>query len=160
MSSRFKEVAEATSELLAFMQAQVAERKADIRARGSAGRDAFSMLVEASEKEEEKYKMDDSEIVRIDNFCLESDDTLPHSHRLEMSSSCCLRGMVRVSLFICDQNLNEYHPETTARSLSATIGFLALYDDLQEEIYQQIISVVGQERDPVSTRGCLSYLSV
>ncbi len=76
MSSRFKEVAEATSELLAFMQAQVAERKADIRARGSARRDAFSMLVEASEKETEKYKMDDSEIVRIDNFCLESNNYL------------------------------------------------------------------------------------
>lgn len=58
------------------------------------------------------------------------------------------------------QVLNVYYPETTARSLSATIGFLALYDDLQEEIYQQIISVVGQERDPVSTGPCPINLSV
>ncbi|KJA21395.1 hypothetical protein HYPSUDRAFT_42034 [Hypholoma sublateritium FD-334 SS-4] len=110
---RFKEVAEATTELLAFMQTQVAERKADIRARGSAGNDAFSMLVKASENEEVKYRMDDSEII----------------------------GNVFIMLFAGH--------ETTARSLSATIGFLALYDDLQEEIYQQIMSVVGQERDPV-----------
>lgn len=74
-ASRFKEVAEATRELLAFMQTQVAERKTDIRARGSAGHDAFSMLVKASENEEAKYRMDDSEIVRIDNVCLESDYT-------------------------------------------------------------------------------------
>lgn len=48
--------------------------------------------------------------------------------------------------------------ETTAHSLSATLGFLSVYADLQEEIYQQIISVVGYERDPVSHHFRPSYL--
>lgn len=39
--------------------------------------------------------------------------------------------------------------ETTAHALAATLGFLAVYDDIQEEVFQQIISVVGSERDPV-----------
>ena len=40
--------------------------------------------------------------------------------------------------------------ETTAHTLAGTIGFLAVNEDLQEEIYQQIVEVVGHERDPVS----------
>ena len=51
------------------MQKQVAERKADIRSQGSADSaqdtNAFSMLVEASENEEGKFKLDDSELVSI-----------------------------------------------------------------------------------------------
>lgn len=39
--------------------------------------------------------------------------------------------------------------ESTAHVLSATLGFLSLDDDLQQEIYDQIISVVGHGRDPV-----------
>ncbi|KAF8191805.1 cytochrome P450 [Pholiota molesta] len=38
--------------------------------------------------------------------------------------------------------------ETTAHTLAATLGFLALHDDIQEDIYQHIISVVGNNRDP------------
>jgi len=37
--------------------------------------------------------------------------------------------------------------ETTAHTLAATLGFLGLYDSLQDEVYEQIISVVGKERD-------------
>jgi len=99
---------------LEFMQEQVVERKADVNAHGSAhASDAFSMLVEASENEEAKFKMDDSELI----------------------------GNVFIMLFAGH--------ETTAHSLSATLGFLSVYTDLQEEIYQQIIAVVGYERDPV-----------
>ncbi|EIM82087.1 cytochrome P450 [Stereum hirsutum FP-91666 SS1] len=32
--------------------------------------------------------------------------------------------------------------ETTARTLDATIGFLALYQDIQEEVYQEIVNAV------------------
>ncbi|PPQ81934.1 hypothetical protein CVT25_013782 [Psilocybe cyanescens] len=39
--------------------------------------------------------------------------------------------------------------ESTAHVISATLGFLSLYDDLQQEVYDQIITVVGHERDPV-----------
>lgn len=58
---------EAQQELRGFMREQVAERKADIRAGSSAGSgsetNAFSMLVKASEDEEGKFKLDDSELV-------------------------------------------------------------------------------------------------
>ena len=40
-------------------------------------------------------------------------------------------------------------PETTAHSIAATLGFLAVFDKLQEEIYKQIISVMGYKRHPV-----------
>ncbi|KAG6917128.1 hypothetical protein DXG01_003794 [Tephrocybe rancida] len=38
--------------------------------------------------------------------------------------------------------------ETTAHTLAATLGFLSLYQDIQEEVLEQIISVVGWDRDP------------
>ncbi|KAH0580883.1 hypothetical protein H2248_012042 [Termitomyces sp. 'cryptogamus'] len=39
--------------------------------------------------------------------------------------------------------------ETTAHTLAATLGFLSLYQDIQEEVFEQIISVVGWDCDPV-----------
>ncbi|KAG5634271.1 hypothetical protein H0H81_002585, partial [Sphagnurus paluster] len=39
--------------------------------------------------------------------------------------------------------------ETSAHTLAATLGFLALHDEIQEEVLEQIISVVGWDRDPV-----------
>lgn len=39
--------------------------------------------------------------------------------------------------------------ETTAHTLAAIIAFLALHDNPQGDIYHQIMSVVGDERDPV-----------
>ncbi len=46
------------------MKEQVVERKAYVNAGGvGQASDAFSMLVEASENEEAKYKMDDTELV-------------------------------------------------------------------------------------------------
>ncbi|KAG6829041.1 hypothetical protein H0H87_012774, partial [Tephrocybe sp. NHM501043] len=39
--------------------------------------------------------------------------------------------------------------ETTAHTLAATLGFLSLHQDLQDEVLEQIISVVGWDRDPV-----------
>ncbi|KJA20056.1 hypothetical protein HYPSUDRAFT_68834 [Hypholoma sublateritium FD-334 SS-4] len=111
---KMKECFEAQTELRGFMREQVAERKADIRARGSAeASDAFSMLVKASEDEEGKYRLDDTELI----------------------------GNVYIMLFAGH--------ETTAHSIASTLGFLSVSDKLQEEIYQQIISVVGYERDPV-----------
>lgn len=63
---RLRDTFEAKRELLKFMQEQVTERKSDARARESGesiGKsDAFSMLVEASENEEAKFQLDDSEL--------------------------------------------------------------------------------------------------
>ncbi|KAF8626099.1 hypothetical protein AX15_005083 [Amanita polypyramis BW_CC] len=39
--------------------------------------------------------------------------------------------------------------ETTAISLAATIGFMAVYQEVQTEIFEQIESIVGCDRDPV-----------
>jgi hypothetical protein len=40
--------------------------------------------------------------------------------------------------------------ETTAVTLVATLAFLASYQDIQEDVFQQIIDVVGHDREPVS----------
>lgn len=39
--------------------------------------------------------------------------------------------------------------ETTALVLTATIAYLALYQDEQEKTYQEITSAVPSDRDPV-----------
>ena len=52
----------------------------------------------------------------------------------------------------CSQRFRtNFTAETTAHSIAATLGFLSISDELQEEIYQQIISVVGHKREPVGT---------
>ncbi|KAJ7033726.1 cytochrome P450 [Mycena alexandri] len=38
--------------------------------------------------------------------------------------------------------------ETTAHSLAATFGYMAIHQDIQDEVVEQIISVVGPDRDP------------
>lgn len=39
--------------------------------------------------------------------------------------------------------------ETTAYTLAATLGLLALNQDSQDEVFQQIEEVIGHDRDPV-----------
>ena len=39
--------------------------------------------------------------------------------------------------------------ETTALVLTATIAYLALYQDEQEKTYQEITSAIPSDRDPV-----------
>jgi len=50
--------------------------------------------------------------------------------------------------------------ETTAHTLGATLGFLAYYPEIQEEVYEHILSVVGKNRDPVASRFPRSKLPV
>ncbi|KAJ7269928.1 cytochrome P450, partial [Mycena rebaudengoi] len=38
--------------------------------------------------------------------------------------------------------------ETTGQSLAATLGFMAIHPNIQDEVVEQIMSVVGSERDP------------
>ncbi|KAF8155579.1 cytochrome P450 [Crassisporium funariophilum] len=121
-----KEMREAHDQLMGFMKSQVAERKEDLRSRSSddqksnTGNDAFTMLVKASEDEGGKFKLEDQELV---SFIL----------LLQI-------GNVFIMLFAGH--------ETTAHTLAATLGFLSLYEDLQDEVLQQIVSVVGYDRDP------------
>ncbi|KAF7360365.1 hypothetical protein MVEN_00766200 [Mycena venus] len=38
--------------------------------------------------------------------------------------------------------------ETTAHTLAGTLGFMAIHDEIQDEVVEQIISVVGTDREP------------
>ena len=40
--------------------------------------------------------------------------------------------------------------ETTAHTLAATLGLLALHQDIQNEILQHILGVIGPTREPAS----------
>jgi len=39
--------------------------------------------------------------------------------------------------------------ETTAHTLAATLGLLAVHEDIQDSVYEEIISVIGHDRDPL-----------
>ncbi|KAJ7590446.1 cytochrome P450 [Mycena floridula] len=39
--------------------------------------------------------------------------------------------------------------ETTAHTLAATLGMLAIHEDIQESVYEEIMTVVGPDRDPL-----------
>jgi Cytochrome P450 len=49
--------------------------------------------------------------------------------------------------------------ETTASTLASTIGLLGLHSDIQEDLYEQIVEVVGHDCEPVSynVSGIISY---
>jgi len=49
--------------------------------------------------------------------------------------------------------------ETTAHSIAATLGFLSIDPALQQEVYDQIVEVVGLDRDPVSPP-LISYMDI
>ena len=67
-----------------------------------------------------------------------------------MFSSCFLLGMVlNPSRHLDPDDSTCLFIETTAHALAATLGFLGLYENIQEEVYQHIISIVGYDRDPV-----------
>ncbi|KAJ7158345.1 cytochrome P450 [Mycena crocata] len=38
--------------------------------------------------------------------------------------------------------------ETTAHSLAGTLGFMAIHEEIQDEVFKQIMTVVGPDRDP------------
>ncbi|KAG6901989.1 hypothetical protein C0995_005948 [Termitomyces sp. Mi166 len=138
---RFKEVREAHEQLMEFMRSQVADRKADISGQDSnkEGRnDAFTLLVKANEDEARKLQLDDQELVRVTRESLNKAPNLPQI------------GNVYIMLFA---GHDFSYPETTAHTLAATLGFLSLYQDIQEEVLEQIISVVGWDRDPMTAAG-------
>ncbi|KAL0569773.1 hypothetical protein V5O48_012184 [Marasmius crinis-equi] len=113
--NRFRRPQDAYNQLTRFMQDQVKHRKAEVRGqtREEYKRDAFSMLVQANEDAEGKYRLNDEELI----------------------------GNVFVMLFAGH--------ETSAHTLAATLGFLAVNEDAQQEVLQEIIDVIGYDRDPV-----------
>jgi hypothetical protein len=50
-----------------------------------------------------------------------------------------------------DENLNQPHwTDTTARTLDAAVGLLALYEDIQEEVHDEIQAVISTSGKVVS----------
>ncbi|KAF9448129.1 cytochrome P450 [Macrolepiota fuliginosa MF-IS2] len=114
----------ARDQLTDFMQSQVEEKRKDLRNGMSVRDDVFTRLVQANENEESKYRLSDEELV---------------------SSLCFVQlgkqiGNVFIMLFAGH--------ETTAHTLAATIGFMAYFAEIQEEVHEHIVSVIGRSHDP------------
>ncbi|KAJ3550511.1 hypothetical protein NM688_g5063 [Phlebia brevispora] len=110
----------AHEELETFMLSQIEERKTELRGQLSPRDDVFSLLIRANEED--------------------SDAQLEHDKRHSTLSDQELIANVFVLLFAGH--------ETTAHTLAAALGLLSLHPEIQEEVFDQIISVVGCERDP------------
>lgn len=50
--------------------------------------------------------------------------------------------------------------QTTAHSLAFTLGLLAIYQEEQEKVYQECMSVVSDGRTPVSSCLCASPIRI
>ncbi|KAH9963634.1 cytochrome P450 [Russula dissimulans] len=114
------------------MTRMILEHRADLNSESSnvERRDLFSLLVRASEEDSE-FKLSESEVV--------SDNV----EQLELGSvlnARCEMGNVFAMMLAGH--------ETTAATLAATIGFLGIYQNVQEDVYQEIIKVVGHDRGP------------
>ena len=133
------------------MRTQIEDRRLEIQnkcADTKGKRDIFTMLVEANEDEAGKFRLDDQELVSICSHCNDWHSLI--TCRLGTSSSCCLRDTVKSPFQLSWRLLTRWPAETTAHSLAATLGFLSINEDIQEEAFQQIISVAGYDHDPVS----------
>ncbi|KAK1217172.1 hypothetical protein PQX77_020180 [Marasmius sp. AFHP31] len=112
----FKQSLRAYNLLDKFMQDQVNIRREEIRGHASGEykrKDAFSMLVQANESDENaKNKLSDRDLI----------------------------GNVFVMLIAGH--------ETTASTFAATLGYLAINPQAQDEAVKQIVDVVGWDRDP------------
>lgn len=139
-----------------FIQQQIKERREMIRAGEfgdgsgtSSGRDAFTMLVKANEDEGTKLSLSDDELVN--GPFLSNDARSPNFNRLGMSSPFCLRDTVLIFACIAVLNGLTFPTETSAHTLAATLAYLSIHPDIQEEVLEQILLVVGTDRVPVSS---------
>ena len=149
-----------------FMLAQIASKKAKIHAQAVAGtldeggdNDVFTMLVKANE-DEAKVKLSDDELVSKMACLFEYTYQILHDERLATYLSCFLPVTVSYLMPCSTNNIvtNAFLSETTAHTLAVALGYLSIYEEVQEEIYEQIISVCGLENDPVNILG--SFLSM
>ncbi|KAF9485606.1 cytochrome P450 [Pholiota conissans] len=126
---KFKEIRMADAEMRNFMQAQIQKKKAEYRSkgdrvafRGEDGVDVFTLLVGANEEEDGKFKLDDEELI----------------------------GNVFIMLF-AGHGRHLMNFGTTANTLAATLALLAIHQDIQQEILDQILGVVGADREPTAS---------
>jgi len=139
---RFKEINEAQEQLMGFMRSQIAEHKAEIALGSSSikeGRnDVFTMLVRANEDEGGKFQLDDQELIGNVYILL-----------LAGHGECYYYYLFALGMPRFELRTYQGIVETTGHTLAATLAFLALHNDIQEEVYEHITSVVGPDRDPV-----------
>ena len=69
--------------------------------------------------------------------------------RLLTSLEFSLLVMVSFSPRFPESFLNNLFEETTAHTMAATLGFLGIYPEIQKEVYEEIIRVVGPHGEPV-----------
>ena len=53
----------------------------------------------------------------------------------------------------------NFYLESSGHTLAVALGFLALYQNEQEVVYQEILDVIGNDREPVSSRAYLIFPS-
>jgi cytochrome P450 len=128
----------------------ISERRSELNgestAQGTERKDIFSLLVRASE-EDSKFKLSDSELVsdNIEQWGL-------FLARCEVGNVFAMMFAGHGLCIFCLIELNGQliaRAETTAFTLASTIGFLGLHSEVQEDLYEQIMEVVGCDRDPV-----------
>jgi cytochrome P450 len=129
---RLQQIDIAYSNLGVFMRSEVAARKADLKEHGGQA-DVFSRLVAANENEEVRgARLDDDELIG-NTFLM-----LFAGHGKRLVSRARRPG------------LKAMGADTTANTLSATIAFLALYQNEQEKVYNHIRNVFSDGREPVN----------
>ncbi|KAG6900466.1 hypothetical protein C0993_010184 [Termitomyces sp. T159_Od127] len=124
----FAKIRRSIEVLSVFMEHEIAVRTEEVRAgsESSEGRvDAFTMLVRANEQETGKLKLSNEEVGTV--------SILPYLSTSQYSDADVINNGV----------------ETTAHTLSATLALLALHQDIQDEISQHAVSVIGYDREPV-----------
>ncbi|THU93650.1 cytochrome P450 [Dendrothele bispora CBS 962.96] len=123
---KFRHARQAYSELEGFMREQVAQRRA-----------AYNSSQDSSSSNNDN---NGTATQGSDAFSLlvSANEDSESKYKLDDEE---LIGNVFVMLFAGH--------ETTAHTLAATLGFLAVYDEFQEEAAKEIIDVVGMERDPI-----------
>ena len=108
--------------------------------------DVFTLMMKASESEG-KFAMNDTELV---GTLFSAPDTSLTSRKTGNTFLMLFAGHGKQTLpDVNDVNLT-LSPDTTAHTLTATLGLLGLYQDVQEEVYQQIMAVAPTEADMVS----------
>ncbi|KAJ2933974.1 hypothetical protein H1R20_g3143, partial [Candolleomyces eurysporus] len=109
----FKEIGEAVRQMEKFMNEQISLRKQMVGAGNvMENPDAFTMMVQANEEGDNKYALENDELI----------------------------GNVFVLLFAGH--------ETTAHTFAAALSYLAINPDIQQEILDHIVSVIGWDGKP------------
>ncbi|KAG6830546.1 hypothetical protein H0H87_007745 [Tephrocybe sp. NHM501043] len=130
----FSRIRDATDEFTGFMSREISIREEEVRNGSELADqrvDAFTMLVRANEQETDKLKLTDQEV--IGNVFIMLFAGHGEIHQVFKSS------------WLTSQKMTE----TTAHTLSATLALLALHQDIQTEILEHIVEVVGYEHDPM-----------